>query len=331
MSERFYSQFPDTPSHVLHLVSTALDDFETVPLGASVRRALRIARLRGEALEAFRFGLELGLEEEMDETDTSFELYPGWRNRIRAAFLQDRTVKAEARDLGYDREGPVIYAKPIDEFSIKEPAYAEELSLISRIENSNRRIVVEGILAKVRNLTYQYLIGCETELRLSVTGERLFGHHRLRVDRMLRESAPEVLDKLSAAIRRASESADSEPRSQALTSCRRVLVAVADLVFQPREAPHVDSKGQQRDVGPGNYRNRILAALDQAGSETHSSALKAAVEEFAARLDRLDELSQKGIHDEVSVSEMEFGIVQTYLLAGEVLAMASPTSEQPST
>lgn len=320
--------FPDTPSHVLTLVTTALDEFESVPLHASVRRALRVARLRGEAAEAFRFGLELGLTDRDSLEHLSSDYDHGWKAAEYSAFIQDRTAKAEARNLGYDRDGPVIYSGPIDELTHDSPDYEEELSLQSRIENSNRRIVLGRILASVRNRAYQYLIGCETELRLSVTGERLFGSHRLRVDRVLRESAPEVLDKLSSAIRRAGESGDPEARAQALTSCRRVLVAVADIVFPASATAHIDSSGNAREVGPGNYRNRILAGLEVAESTTHSHALQAAVDEFAVRLDRLDELTQKGVHDEVTNREMEFGVVQTYLLAGEILSMVNAQAER---
>jgi hypothetical protein len=315
--------FPDTPSHVLSLVSTTLDEYEDVPLHASLRRALRIARLRGDAQEAFRFDLELGLADTDQDSEADIALGERWRHAEYAAFIQDRTADVEARNLGYDRDGPVTYSGPIDSLVLEPPPYEQELSLQSRIENSNRQVVVDRILASVRNRTFKYLIGCETELRLSVTGEKLFGRHRRHVDRLLRAAAPEVLDKLSSALRRANESGDPEARTQALTSCRRVLVAVADLVFPASQSPHVDSKGQTRDVGAGNYRNRILAALDRAEGIL-SKALQAAVGDFASRLDRLDELTQKGVHSQVAEDEMEFGIVQTYILAGEVLSMTLP-------
>lgn len=322
MNDTPFEQLPDTSTHVLSLVSSALDEFETVALDATVRRALRIARLRGDAVEAFRFGLELGLvEDEFEAKPDPSGRGTEWRERERDAFLRSRTANVRAASLGHEDGGPVIYSSPLDELVIIEPAFESELSLTTRMENHNRKIVLGHIFASVRNFTYRYLIGCETELRLSITGERLFGRHRLRVDRTLRESAPDVLDRLSSAIRRAGETGESESRSQALLSCRRVLVAVADLVFAPSKTPHIDSRGNQREVGQGNYRNRIMAALDQTTPGTLSKALQATIEDFASRLDRLDELTQKGVHDEVTEAEMEFGIVQTYLLAGEVLAI----------
>jgi hypothetical protein len=222
--------------------------------------------------------------------------------------------------LGAPGEVSVIFPESVDELEVLKASFETELSLRTRMEEHNRRIESLRIKASIRNMAYEYLIGCETELRLSVTGEKLFGRHRLHVDRMLRESAPAVLDGLSAAIRRAGESDDTEARSQALTSCRRVLMAVADLVFPARESPHTDTQGVEREVGANQYRNRLIAAIETAGTDTHSKALQGAISDFATRLDSLDELTQKGVHAQVTEREMEFGVVQTYLLAGEVLS-----------
>lgn len=316
---------PDTPTHVLDLVSRALDEFESVSLAASVRRALRIARLRGDSAEAYRFALELGLQDvagRVGAKEFPDLLEANWRDDVYAAFCRDRTSQVDPRNLGISGAGPVVFDQPLDELNLPDAPYEDELSLRSRMEKQNRRIVAESILAGVRNLSFRYLIACETELRLAVTGERLFNRHRARVDSVLRRIAPEVLDKLNAAIRRATESDDPEARAQSLTSCRRVITAVADLVFPPRDEPYIDRQGKSRPVGSGNYRNRIVAAIEEAGQGTYAHALSAAVEDFASRLDRLDELTQKGVHGEVTVAEMEFGIVQTYLLAGEILVFA---------
>ena len=45
--------------HVLGLTRQALDEFDSVPLAASLRRALRIARLRGDITYAHMFQLDL--------------------------------------------------------------------------------------------------------------------------------------------------------------------------------------------------------------------------------------------------------------------------------
>jgi len=202
----------------------------------------------------------------------------------------------------------------------KKP-YEDELSLASRIQNENKRVVVNELLGSVRNAVFTYLMRCESTLRLSATGQWTFERHRERVDRHLQAVAPDVLDMLNSAVTRSMNTDDPEARVHALTSCRRVLAAVADVVFPPRDEPYIDASGKSREVGVGQYRNRIVAAVEAAGTSTHHQALAANIHDFALRLERLDALTQKGVHDHPTVEDVDFGVVQTYLVAGEVLAV----------
>jgi hypothetical protein len=314
---------PDTTTHILHLVTTALDEFETLPLPATVRRAWRIARLRGDILEALRFAMELGVDEDLGEIEPSVEVSQ-LRQLAEAALMAARSTSVRPEQLGLDRI-EALTMLPLDRFILEKPPYEEELSFTSRVQNENKRVVIIGILASLRNETFQYLMRCETTLRLSVTGERIFDRHRERVDRLLEAVAPEVLDMLNAAIRRSAEVDEPEPRAQALASCRRVLTAVADVVYPAQDEPYIDGSGKARDVGVGQYRNRIVAAVESSGATTHNRALAASLEDLANRLERIDQLTQKGVHEQPTVEDVDFGVVQTYLIAGEVLATSSPS------
>jgi len=318
---------PDTTTHILQLVAVALDEFETVPVSATVRRAWRIGRLRGDIEEGLRFALELGMYEDLGEVTPSPELELA-RQQAENAFLAGRSRNVESRNLGLD-DIEIFLQQPLDSLRLTAPPHEQELSFRSRLQHENRRVVANDIVAGVRNDTFQYLMRCESTLRLSVTGERIFDRHRERVDRLLESVAPEVLDMLNAAIGRAAVDDDAEARVHALTSCRRVLTAVADVVFPARSEPYLDGRGIRREVGRGQYRNRILAALDTSSSTTHGRALAASLDDFAVRLERLDELTQKGVHEYPTVDDVDFGVIQTYLLAGEVLSrsMASGTPD----
>lgn len=314
---------PDTTTHILHLVAVALDEFETVALSATVRRAWRIARLRGDTEEALRFALELGMSEDLGVGTPSSELELA-RQRAEIAFLAGRSRSVESRNLGLD-DIEIFLQQPLDSLRLTAPPYEQELSLRSRLQHENRRVVANDIVASVRNDTFQYLMRCESTLRLSATGERIFDRHRERVDRLLEAVAPDVLDMLNAAIGRAAVDDDAEARVHALTSCRRVLTAVADVVFPARSELYVDVRGVEHEVGRGQYRNRILAALDTSSSTTHGRALAASLDDFAVRLERLDELTQKGVHENPTAVDVDFGVIQTYLLAGEVLSYCRPS------
>lgn len=308
---------PDTTAHILELVTVALDEFESVPASTSVRRALRIARLRGNLEEALRFALELGMAEDESDNTRPADM-ASLRTRAETDFLQGRTRVVEAANLGID-DVNLFLQQPLQRLERDARPYEQDLSLRSRIQHENKRVVAGDIVAGVGNDSFLYLMRCEAALRLALTGEGIFDRHREAVDTLLMQVAPEVLDMLNAAIKRASVEDEVEARVHALTSCRRVLTAIADVVFQPRSEPYVDKSGSQRSVGPSQYRNRILAAMELSDTSTRGRALAAALDEFSGRLDRLDELTQKGVHEHPTRSDVDFGVIQTYLLAGEVL------------
>ncbi len=315
---------PDTTTHILQLVTTALDDFEMAPLPATVRRAWRIARLRGDIFEALRFAMELGVDEDLGELEPSAEIAK-LRNLAEATFTARRGPTVDPKLLGLETID-LLTMQPLEKLLSEKKPYEDELSFESRVENENKRVVANDVVAGIRNDTFQYLMRCETTLRLSVTGERIFDRHRERVDLLLRAVAPEVLDVLNAAIRRSADGDDPEARVHALTSCRRVLTGVADVVYPPRDEPYIDGKGASRNVGVEQYRNRILAAVETAGPTAHHRALAASIDDFAVRLERLDELTQKGVHEHPTFEDVDFGVIQTYLIAGEVLAVSGPAS-----
>lgn len=300
--------------HVLSLVSTALDDFESASVGATIRRALRIARLLGDGPDAYRFSLDLGLV-----TPDSTPPDP-WGPAVLQSWLHDHQgADPTSRSEGGDPNRTVIWDVPVDQLTIPEFPFEERLSWHTKFERANRKIQADSVLTVIKNRAFEYLIGRETVLRFSSAGEDIFRRHQARVDKLLLEVAPEILDKVTAAVRRAGESEDREPRAQALTSCRRILVALADLVYPARQGQYVDAAGVAYQVGENNYRNRIVAGLDQYLRSTAGASLLASLDDVANRVQKLDALSQKGVHAEVSEREMDFCVVQTYLIAGEVL------------
>jgi len=311
---------PGSTRHILDLIGTALDEFEDAPLEASLRRGWRIARLRGDLLEAFRFAMELGIDDYFEEMEPSIEVSV-IRAQAEALMVQRRSSDIEPKRLGLDRIEEVTM-QPVANLVTERSNYESELSRTSQMWHEGRRRLSLAVLGRVRNDLFLYLMRCESTLRLSAAGEHIFDRHRQRVEEVLRSVAPEVLDMLSSAIRRSLEVEDAESRVHALTSCRRVLAAVADVVFPARDDPYETRGGSALSVKQGQYRNRIVAAVDQAGPTTRRRALVASIDEFLARIARLDDLTNKGVHDAPTSEDVDFGVIQTYLLAGEVLSIA---------
>jgi len=98
-------------------------------------------------------------------------------------------------------------------------------------------------------------------LELGTAAEGIFDGARDQVDAFVSTHAPSAAQQLLAVSERMSEGT-AESLSLALTSCRRLIVSVADELFPPRAEPLVDRKGKTREVGHEQYKNRLLAFLE---------------------------------------------------------------------
>ncbi len=316
---------------LLDLVSGALDEFDDRPLEVSARRAYRIARLRGDGEAALRLHMELkpvgGVRE--DEMGAVRSLYPEMteeqaRGKYADAlevFLKARTA---ARHAGAGGDDPVVMAGSIAELPHFYDTAATGTQLAAQagewtaeFEGVQKLADHREVVERIRTWVFGYLTRVECQLEASDTVSATLARHRTTVDRLLDRVVPDVRDQLQAALRTARSRGDSESRSQVLTTCRRVLTTIADHVYPASTSPHISGDGTARTVSAGAYRNRILAALEE--GDTGGQAFAAALEDFACRLERLDSLSQKGVHASVSEHEMEFGLAQTYFLAGELI------------
>ena len=70
------------------------------------------------------------------------------------------------------------------------------------------------------------------------------------------------------------------------------------------------------------YRNRIFEFVKRrSGSETNATSVKAALGGVVSRFDALDSLANKGVHANLAVREAEICAINTYIIAGELLAL----------
>lgn len=322
--------------HLLNLVRVALDEFEVATLSASVRRGLRIAQLRGDSAVAYLFRLDLRptggssdlkraeLQAFWPDADSS-ELSE-FNRRLIEVWLKERQVEpATAAQKQKDDGSGLMVNGSVEELektlALREGVWRDELDDIQYraeldVSAANGRTIIE----RIRYRTFGYLCRCENELALGSAAASVFDKHRHRVDATLSAVAPEVLEQFGAAYRR-SRDGDGESLAHALQSCRRILKAVADIVFPPRVEPHVGGDGKERMVGSDQYKNRILAFLDQSARHSAASVMKATFRDIDRRLTALNDLDSKGVHGAVEQSEVDLCVVQTYLLAGELLAI----------
>lgn len=320
--------------HVGDLVQRALDEFDDRVLEVSARRAYRIARLRGDVAMAHRLQLELRPigGPDHDRLEELLSLYPELsyeEARARHSELVERWIGARTPRVPIGDNDQGILGGSLAELTHGYEQNERAVLMLERdgswtqfAEAVQALASRKEVFERIRTYVFDYLVRVETQLETSDPVSSTLARHRLAVDQVLESTAPALRDQLQAALRTARQEG-GEHRSQVLTTCRRVLVAIADHLFPPSGEPHVSTDGVARPVGAGQYRNRILAAVEKT---TSAAALGAAVGDLATRLDRLDELSHKGVHDEVTDAEMQFGLAQTYFLAGELIRSYGATT-----
>jgi hypothetical protein len=325
----------------LALTRQALDEFESVPLAASLRRAERIARLRGDIHRAHMFQLELrpsGGSTTWSRTE-AYEMLKTeeigtadvdtWRSQIFEEWMKER-IPAQVPEALSDTFGDGELIGGSIESVIRHAALMERERALAAgpqamFQMEMRREADLEIIERATHRVFTYLCTVERELSYIGVNADIFERHRRRVESFLAQISPRVLEQFTAAYRRARED-DPESKTHALTTCRRILESVADVVYPARAEPATDSSGKTRQVGAENYKNRLWIFADASiAGGTHSKLLLATLQDFGSRIDTVYSLTNKGVHDDVSQAEVDTCVMQTYLLAGEILRIFEDT------
>lgn len=201
---------------------------------------------------------------------------------------------------------------------------ADQLKMLNDIRTAYLRYV--ALLSSLKAALHSYVTDTSLSIEFGDIAQNTFEEARFTVDRFIRTGCPKAAEKLVAIDERMREGAP-ESRSAALTSCRRLLMDVADAVFPPSDEDWVDPSGNRRKVGRDQYKNRLLAFLQQRiESEGSKAMLTAEVEHLSARLDAIYEKTCKGVHGEVTRAEARLVVIQTYLLVAEIARLAEPVA-----
>jgi hypothetical protein len=133
----------------------------------------------------------------------------------------------------------------------------------------------------------------------------------------LSDPAPELGDRLYSAMKALDTAETEEDYAHVMLTCRRLFEYVTDCILPPE--PTVSG---ERKLGPANYKNRLLAFADrQRASDTSIELVTASVMVWAAQVDALSSLSNKGVHGAVHASEVRRCLVRTILLLDDIAAL----------
>jgi hypothetical protein len=341
----------DVLDRILQLVSNALDDLDNpaCKLSGSIRKAIRIARLRNNYDNLWWLEYEMIAWENKDAkrridqellpyyTKTQFEAL---QIRIVTAYVDERKCRrvddhgelvdkgdiramgveeleslAESLEKGAAAAIPPAGLHPVDLYHVDQ-AKTQLRATLSALAQDSR-----AILARIRQRVHAFLSTTETHLIYGQLNTDIFEQNRQFVDARLHDIAPDAFEKLTVVYRRLGEG-NPEARSHALTSCRRILKALADKVYPATSKPVQGIDGQERRLTDEKFVARLWQFVaERVRGKTSGELLLAEINDLGGRIDRVYELSCKGVHTDVSDFEVNQCVIQTYLVIGDILRL----------
>lgn len=190
----------------------------------------------------------------------------------------------------------------------------ERSSIVKEIATCQRWI------QKITGKLYQYVLQIYNKLMYGNIIEDTFTTARLNVNDVLSNICPKSLGKF-VSVYSNMDSDNPEDWANAVHSCRRILVDVADALHPPRDEPLVID-GKKIKVGPDQYINRLIQFIaSKEGSKTYKDVIGSDLSSIGNRLDAINEAVCKGTHATVSKEEASRYIIHTYLLISDIISL----------
>ena len=117
------------------------------------------------------------------------------------------------------------------------------------------------------------------------------------------------------------DSDNPEDWANAVHSCRRILLDLADSVYPASDTP-IEVDGKIIDVGKDKYINRLIQFIaSKSESKTYSNVVGADLSNIGNRLDAINDAVCKGTHTNITKDEASRYIIHTYLLISDIVAL----------
>lgn len=303
----------------------------------AVIACLRLARKVGDIFNVIMFLREL--RPDTHQLKTSFvqevqHLNEEARNRLWKD-TQDRWIEERTLDYSLDPDdedkkvfvwgiGQLRRKTELAEMSIEDLRLPEGMSEFdtAAFTDRNRNLKVQirlkiractTILERVRTRCLYYANRIEGQLEAESKASSLIASlqndvHNYYASRS--EAAYQSLSKAASLI----SSTDAEDHALLLTSIRRAVKAAADFHYPPVISPVICHDGQSRILGEEQYLNclqEFCAQKFHGGAST--KLLQAELDFFSTFVRRLNEVTSKGVHAEVSHAEARQGLLGAYL------------------
>lgn len=176
------------------------------------------------------------------------------------------------------------------------------------------------ILTQVKGALYNYILTIYNKLVYGNIVEDIFTESRIRVNEKLGEYCPKSVEKFVSVYENLL-SDNPEDYANAVHSCRRILVDLADALYPPSDTP-IQVNGKTIKVGVDQYINRLIQYIcSKSGSKTYKDIVGSDLRSIGERLDAINNAVCKGTHADITKDEAQRYIIHTYLLIGDVISL----------
>jgi hypothetical protein len=332
------------------IVRQALVDLASAKeLGPTLEQCIRVAELRQDYWNLWWLRYEaLGFDKRATtELDLVMRLripaeqYRSYRTKIledlmerhKMAHIESKTKQLEDRVAAYSVGELDAQIDELDRH-IRGSLPPQGLAALDLYDSNKRHEYIQDTLgptltefrkvrSRIRERLHRFLVESEASIVFGQTAATAFERTRRYVDGELASIAPDVLAQFQAAYER-SDKGDPEALSQALLSCRRIVKAIADVLYPATGETVKGADGKSREMTDDKYRNRLWQYVGEHASHSSRDLVLATVDELGRRLDLLDYRASRGVHATVDAADADQCILQTYLLISDLLHLRTP-------
>ncbi len=177
----------------------------------------------------------------------------------------------------------------------------------------------------VRQTFFDRYDSYEHARRIADVSEMLGNHLAALVDELimrLEDLDPNLHDMIYSAFKSLDQIETPEDLAQVSVTCRRILQFFADAVYPPK-----DEIIDGHRLGKDEYRNRLWAYVNKHVSGKEKDLLILDLNDIGKRMENLDELANKGIHDHVNTRELQRLVLGEMIMLYDLITLTSPPKE----
>ncbi|MBE6808940.1 MAG: hypothetical protein E7524_05655 [Ruminococcaceae bacterium] len=312
----------------------------TLTTSSMLMMCLRVARLTNDtdAIEWLEYE-NSGYPQDEDGYILSRAWKIGWKHG--RGYFNKEKEKLIFTDLSSELEGRILSKRgALNNYSTSGASVSGEYAYVamgnltrtvSDATNSLLRNIAkdEKNLALLKAQYYDYASKKHIELSFSSTTADVFSVYREKVDSYFSKLPSDIISKLRA-IDDKINSNNPELYSQALTTCRRLFGDVADELFKINfpnytEKMYETKSGKEIDVSGEHYKNKLSAVIEKLQDKSANKCLIGSnILYLIDRMDTLNDLQCKGVHNEISKEDAMQCIIHTYICLGDILSLQYP-------